>query len=132
MVIERALDLACGKGRHSLWLAELAWKVTAVDLVPVSIPGVEFIQADLEKHEFTIVPESWDAIVCWLYWQADLMPEIAAGVREGGMVALAGKRFGRFATSVDNYRQAFRGWEEIDAGEDDVSAWFMARKPVPR
>lgn len=27
----RALDLACGTGRNALWLAELGWRVTAVD-----------------------------------------------------------------------------------------------------
>lgn len=27
----RALDLACGNGRHALWLAEREWRVTAVD-----------------------------------------------------------------------------------------------------
>jgi 2-polyprenyl-3-methyl-5-hydroxy-6-metoxy-1,4-benzoquinol methylase len=27
-----ALDLACGLGRHALWLADRSWQVTAVDL----------------------------------------------------------------------------------------------------
>jgi SAM-dependent methyltransferase len=34
----RALDLAAGAGRHSVWLAELGWSVTAVDF---SRAGVE-------------------------------------------------------------------------------------------
>lgn len=33
----RALDLAAGEGRNSLWLASLGWKVTAVDFSSVAI-----------------------------------------------------------------------------------------------
>ncbi|MFK7810299.1 MAG: cyclopropane-fatty-acyl-phospholipid synthase family protein [Saprospiraceae bacterium] len=34
---DRLLDLACGKGRHSIYLAEKGYKVTGVDLSPQSI-----------------------------------------------------------------------------------------------
>lgn len=33
----RALDIACGTGRHSLWLAEQGWEVTAVDFSRVGV-----------------------------------------------------------------------------------------------
>jgi SAM-dependent methyltransferase len=56
----RALDLACGQGRNSVWLAGLGWEVTAVDWSEVAIDGarraaelsgvhVEWIVADLEE-----------------------------------------------------------------------------------
>jgi tellurite methyltransferase len=32
-----ALDLACGLGRHALWLAERNWRVCGVDLSDVAI-----------------------------------------------------------------------------------------------
>jgi 2-polyprenyl-3-methyl-5-hydroxy-6-metoxy-1,4-benzoquinol methylase len=53
----RALDLACGSGRHSRWLAERGWQVT----------GIDREQADLEAHEYRVEPGAWDLIVCWLY-----------------------------------------------------------------
>src|SRR3954467_2050626 len=99
----RALDLACGAGRHSIWLTERGWEVTSVDREHASgfpelrVPGL--LIADLEKHEFAIEPAQWDLIVCGVYWQPDLLPAIRAGVRPGGVVALAGKTSGRFATS---------------------------------
>jgi tellurite methyltransferase len=74
----RALDIACGSGRHAVWLRDRGWKVTAVDLVPGTIEGVNFIQADLEQG-FVIDPRAWDLIVCWLYWQQNLLPAIRAG-----------------------------------------------------
>ncbi|MGE7438905.1 class I SAM-dependent methyltransferase [Kitasatospora sp. NPDC001175] len=33
----RALDLAAGEGRNTLWLAALGWRVTAVDFSPVAL-----------------------------------------------------------------------------------------------
>jgi SAM-dependent methyltransferase len=120
-----ALDLACGAGRHSLWLRDRGWRVTAVDQVAPAIDGVTCIQADLERGEFRIAPNAWDLIVCWLYWQEDLLPAIAAGVRPGGIVALAGKTSGRFATSLSNYRRAFTGWQEIASGEPDGRAFWI-------
>ena len=125
----QALDLACGAGRHSRWLAERGWQVTAIDQDPEAIPGVLCLQADLEDRDFGIFPDRWDLIVCWLYWQENLLPDIAAGVRGGGVVALAGKTSGRFATSLANYRSAFPGWIEMASGEDERLAFLIARKP---
>jgi SAM-dependent methyltransferase len=122
----RALDLACGAGRHARWLLDRGWEVTAVDVEIGDIPGAKCVRADLERHEYSIEPDMWDTIVCWLYWQADLLPEIARGVREGGIVALAGKTSGRFATSLARYREAFHEWVEIASGEDEVRTYFIA------
>jgi|ERR1019366_3975101 SAM-dependent methyltransferase len=124
------LDLAAGAGRHAKWLAERGWNVTAVDLLNEPISGVRYIQADLEKHEYRVAPDAWDLIVCWLYWQPDLLAEIAAGVQAGGVVALAGKTEGRFATSLANYRQAFPGWTELVSGENETRAFLIARKEL--
>ncbi len=124
----RALDLACGAGRHALWLAEQGWQVTGIDLVPQSLPGISFLHADLEAHAYQVEPATWDLIVCWMYWQADLLPEIARGVRPGGLVALAGKTSGRFATKLEDYRAAYADWTEVAAGEDSFKAFFIARK----
>jgi SAM-dependent methyltransferase len=122
----RALDLACGSGRHSVWLRDRGWKVTAVDLVPAEIAGVTFVQGDLEAG-FAIEPGAWDLIVCWLYWQENLLPAIGRGVKEGGYVALAGKTSGRFATSLANYHRAFPGWKEISSGEAESRAFYVAQ-----
>jgi SAM-dependent methyltransferase len=132
----KALDLAAGSGRHSLWLAERGWKVTAVDIVVENVPGVQYIRADLAYHEYKIAPGAWDLIVCWLYWQHDLLQEIARGVRTGGCVALAGKTTGRFATSLAQFREAFpfredqKGWKEIASGQNESRAFFIARKEL--
>lgn len=124
----RALDLACGSGRHARWLVEQGWDVTAVDAEQCDIPGAHCVRADLERHEYRVEPDMWDLIVCWLYWQPDLLPEIARGVREGGIVALAGKTTGRFATSLAQYREAFVEWAEIASGENEIRTYFIAMR----
>ena len=123
----KALDLGCGSGRHTRWLAARGWTVTPVDIAP-AWDGV--VQADLERGEFEIVPGAWDLIVCWLYWQPDLLAEIAAGVKAGGVVAMAGKTEGRFATSLANFRSAFPGWTELASGENETRAFLIARKKL--
>lgn len=125
-----ALDLACGSGRHALWLSSLGWQVTGVDIREARMTGFHFIQADLEQHGFEIAPSAWNLIVCWLYWQADLLAPIERGVAPGGSVALAGKTTGRFATALERYREAFPGWRERDSGAGAGFTWFIAEKPI--
>jgi hypothetical protein len=106
-------------------LAARGWDVTPVDIDP-SWDSV--VRADLTRGDFVIVPGAWDLIVCWLYWQEDLMPAIACGVRPGGVVALAGKTTGRFATSLARYRAAFSGWTELASGENEAFAFLVVRR----
>ncbi len=93
----RALDLACGVGRHAIWFAERGWRVTAVDNSRVAIEilrrragerglAIDSLVADLERREFTIEPEAYDLILNCHYLQRDLFPAIKAGARIGGVV----------------------------------------------
>ena len=96
----RALDIACGAGRHAIFLAERGWQVTAVDASPVGIEltkqrarergvTVETIVANLERGEFTITPDAYDLICVFYYLQRNLFPHIRAGVHPGGTVVAA-------------------------------------------
>src|SRR5262245_21080515 len=68
----RALDLACGEGQNSIWLATLGWDVTGVDFSEVAIrkateratrDGVDarFVCADLVEYE--PAAEAFDLVV---------------------------------------------------------------------
>jgi tellurite methyltransferase len=96
----RALDIACGAGRHALLLARRGWRVTAVDASKVGIEiteeralqaGVEIDArvADLEHGEFKIESDAYDLITVFYYLQRGLWPEIRAGLRAGGQVVAA-------------------------------------------
>ncbi len=93
----QALDLACGTGRNSIFLAEIGWEVTAVDNSAVGVEiarnraeqkglKINFIVADLEKSEFAIDDAAYDLICDFYYLQLDLFARMKNGVRPGGMI----------------------------------------------
>lgn len=45
-----ALDVACGEGRHALWLAEQGWQVTAVDFSAVGLAKARQIADQRGQH----------------------------------------------------------------------------------
>jgi tellurite methyltransferase len=142
----RALDLACGTGRHALWLAERGWKVTAVDGSAAAIEAVVAAAAqsglsisahvvDLEKDRFDIEPAGWDLIASCYYLQRDLLEAIREGIAPGGIaivIALLAKS--RFRAKPGELRSEFAGWEilhdreGIDHSGTEV-AEIVARRP---
>src|SRR5262249_54787502 len=100
----RALDLACGEGRHAVWLAGLFWRGGAVDFSDVAIAKgrllanehaveVEWEVADL--NEYVPEPASADlAIVFYLQLPGDertpIVRRAAAGLAPGGTFLLVG------------------------------------------
>ena len=100
----RALDMACGAGRHALWLAARGWRVAAVDgssaaldrlLARAGEAGcrerIEPHVADLEADppEFTIVADAYDLIVDCHFLHRPLFPLIRPGVRPAGLFVAA-------------------------------------------
>ena len=100
----RALDLACGTGRHAIWLASRGWRVDAVDgsetavaLLLVNAEGagcrgrIETHVADLEADppEFTIEPAAYDLIVDCYFLHRPLFAAIRKGTRPGGLFVAA-------------------------------------------
>lgn len=107
-----ALDLACGRGRNALYLAEHGRHVTAVDWsgaaldileerakalkIPVrrlqridegkqmTRAGIDLLQADLET--VTLPLNRYSLILCVRYLQRSLFPQICRALRPGGMV----------------------------------------------
>lgn len=98
----RALDLASGEGRNTVWLAELGWSVTGVDFSPVAIGkarrlaearGVtgEFVVADLLAYE--PAGQAFDLVIAF-YLQVSaaersrILRRAAASVAPGGTFLL--------------------------------------------
>lgn len=141
----RALDLACGVGRHAIFLAGLGWQVTAVDS---SRTGIEMMKqraaesgvvvdaqiADLEQGEFPIATESYDLICDFYYLQRNLFPRLHAGLKPGGTFVAAihlisndpseETRNPAFLLAPGELRAEFRGWDithyhETQMDDDD-------------
>ena len=91
----RALDIAAGKGRNAIFLAEQGFAVVAIDVSPVALDEarkravdkrlpISWQQSDLEQIE---LPEAaYDLIVNFNYLQRSLIPQIKAALKVGGHV----------------------------------------------
>ena len=83
----RALDLACGGGRHARLLLSLGHEVLAVDREPQSIPGARFLRADLEDGSPWPLPgERFQGIVVTNYLHRPLFPLIEGALVPGGVL----------------------------------------------
>ena len=92
----RALDIAMGSGRNSIYLAKMGFDVQCVDISPQAVETamcdanaadvkIRANTADLER-DYKIQQNSFDVIICFNYLQRDLIDAIKKGVRSGGMV----------------------------------------------
>ena len=87
----RALDLACGSGRHTIYLREHNFLVDAVDISKIALDalskrvdgGVNLIEADLD--EFEIKANYYDLIVKTNFLDRGLIKRAKSGLREGGI-----------------------------------------------
>lgn len=95
-----ALDIACGAGRHALYLAGRGWQVTCVDASRVGIEltkerarvrhlSLKTYVADLERGEFKPAENAYDLVCDFYYLQRDLFPRLRAAVRPGGLFVAA-------------------------------------------
>jgi tellurite methyltransferase len=108
----RALDVACGAGRHSVLLAASGYSVTAVDwsaaaielvekscqnagvqsrrvqsleaLNPARQQGIQLLEANLEQ--LSLAPDVYDVIVCVNYLQRSFFSEFVRGLRPRGFL----------------------------------------------
>lgn len=94
----RVLDLACGRGRNALFLAEHGYAVTAVDASGEALAQVAAeaqrrglqitqMQQDLEQHAHLALPP-FDLVVQFFYLQRSLLPELRRLVRPGGVAVV--------------------------------------------
>lgn len=90
----RVLDLACGDGRHTRFLAGRGHPVTAVDidirgLVDLAgAPGIEVLQKDLENGAWPFAPSSFAGIVITNYLHRPHFNALAATLQPGGVLII--------------------------------------------
>jgi tellurite methyltransferase len=109
-----ALDIACGAGRHALFLAARSQHVTAVDFSSVALDtleararsaqrpvrrsnaiqaagrgldgGLDLIRANLE--EIQLPERRFDLIICIQYLQRSLFPQMVRALRPDGVLLM--------------------------------------------
>ena len=153
-----ALDLACGKGRHSFWLADHGWQVTALDRDLSDTQtghntGIDWIEADLESGHWPLGDRQFDLVVVVNYLHRPLFEYLRKAITPGGTLLyetfmIGNEAFGRpqspeFLLRPNELPNAFSGWE-INAFEQGpqyksgatvpfaVKQFLSARKPSPK
>ncbi|MEX1035262.1 MAG: class I SAM-dependent methyltransferase [Sneathiella sp.] len=100
------LDVACGSGRHSLFLLEQGFEVIAVDIDITAIApnsgrtGLSIIQADLEGAPWLFTPASVGGIVVVNYLWRSLISHLCDTLAPGGVLlydtfAQGNEKYGR-------------------------------------
>ena len=95
------LDVASGPGRHARHFAARGLEVVAVDRERQEIPGIGFVQADLENGTaWPFAGQRFGAIVVTNYLHRPLFKTIADSLSEGGVLIyetfmIGNERFGR-------------------------------------
>lgn len=93
---KRALDIACGEGRNSVFLARHGFQVTALDISDVGLGKaarktedagvrVDFQQVDLDGYLFT---EQFDLIINFNFLLRELIPEAVRALAPGGLLII--------------------------------------------
>jgi SAM-dependent methyltransferase len=152
----RALDIATGKGRNAIFLAEQGFDVVAVDVSPVALDdarkraagkslSISWQQADLERVE---LPEAtYDLVVDFNYLQRSLIPQIKAALKPGGHVIFETYLIGQemighpknpaYLLRHNELLELFRDFRVLcyregklsDNGEASFRAGLLAQKP---
>lgn len=103
----RVLDLACGPGRHALFLAKQGYRVEAVDRDATAIAGLAAQEpristrvADLEGGPWPYYGSVFDAVVVTNYLFRPLLPQIMNALEVGGVLIyetfmVGNERFGK-------------------------------------
>ncbi len=111
-----ALDLGCGQGRNSLWLASRGFEVTGLDLSPVAIEQAEAVAAelDLDASFESVDLTTWDpagrvwdlVVLTYLHLSHERRPVVHAAARRA---VAPGGRLVVIAHHLDNFENGVGG-----------------------
>jgi tellurite methyltransferase len=155
--VGRALDVACGAGRNSLFLAEAGFTVDAID---ISAEGLEIARAKADQKNLTInwiesdldqspsIDDQYELIIVLWYVNLPLISQLVQNLSPGGYliceehlqseVVAIGPSNGRFRVAPGALKDASRPLEILHYDESIrpteeqqylASAQLVARKP---
>ena len=93
--VGRALDVAMGDGRNSVFLAQCGFSVTGLDWSPTAVgkarerareAGVAIDAQVVDLEQCALPREAFDAVVVTNYLQRDLLGALADALRPGGVL----------------------------------------------
>lgn len=129
----QVLDLACGSGRHAVWLAQQGYRVEAIDRDSAllsgmtGIPNIHLTTADLEAGAWPYAAQQFDGIVISRYLHRPLLHHLAEALKPGGVLIyetfmLGNERYGKpsnpdFLLQPDELLNTYAQWLAVIAFE---------------
>jgi len=141
-----AIDIACGIGRQSLWLAQRGLDVVALDVSPIAIEALRTAAAEAglaERIEARPVdldgglptdPQTADVILCQRFRQPSIYPQVAERLRTGGIAIITvlsevgAESPGPFHAPSGELATEFAGFDVLYAHEGGGVATIVARR----
>lgn len=145
-----ALDVACGLGQNSIWLAQQGYSVVGVDLSAVALAearraateadlGGKVLFAQVDLDQWRPAPESVDLLCVLRFLDRALIPHLQLAVRPGGLAIYSTRHVGVLRRRPDANREfllgpgellyLFAGWRVLEHSEGRENAHLIARKP---
>lgn len=88
----QALDIACGMGRHSKYLASLGFDVDALDISSVAIEQLQNIPnihaKEVDFDTYTLPKEQYDLIICTYFLERRLFPQMIKALKPNGIILI--------------------------------------------
>jgi len=116
---KQALDIACGNGRHSKYLASLDFEVDALDISSVAIEqlqGIPHIHAkQVDFDTYTLEKNKYDLIVCTYFLERKLFPQMIEALKPNGIILME-----TFLHHEDNERTPSNPAFRLNEGELEV------------
>lgn len=86
---KEALDIACGMGRHTRYLAAQGFRVDALDISTTAIASLQDIEnihaTEVDFDTYVLEENKYDLIVCTYFLDRKLFPQIEKALKEGGI-----------------------------------------------
>lgn len=150
----RSLDIAAGEGRNAVYLAKKGFLSEAVDISVVGLRKAQQLAAEnnvkirtinADLNTYKIKPGQYSVIVNFYYLQRNLIPQIKAGLKHGGIVVFETNTVEQlkipgnantekdFLLNLGELKEAFAGFEilhysETNDGKNAIAS-LIARKP---
>jgi cyclopropane fatty-acyl-phospholipid synthase-like methyltransferase len=89
---KQALDLACGMGRHSKYLASQGFDVDALDISSVAISHLQDLPhihaKEVDFDSYTLPKEKYDLIVCVYFLKRSLFDQMIDALKPNGILLM--------------------------------------------
>ncbi|MFB0902096.1 MAG: class I SAM-dependent methyltransferase [Acidimicrobiales bacterium] len=139
-----ALEIACGAGAFTVWLALQGVHTTAFDISATAVAQAKELAAENEVADSCDIGvadfdeglpagSQVDLVVCNMFRDASLDEALVARLRPGGTLAIAalsevGAEPGRFRVAKGELPVSFVMLDALASGEGDGIAWLVATR----